>query len=1150
NPNTAANAALATQAAQAAAGTPRFDITAYTFAEGTDPNTPFQTSGRDIVINRIGDTSVAATLTLKLLPGTDPNIPSATAGTDFDNTDITVSFAAGETSKTVQIGIAPDSSQESDEIFNLSLVDSNGVELTTATVTITNDDTNSVPAPSLALTATDAVKAEGNSSNTAFTFTVTRTGDTTVTTTVNWAVTVTGTNPADNTDFGGTLPSGTATFNAGDISKTITVNVAGDTTFEPDEGFTVTLSNASTGATITTATATGTINNDDAPVLVVTNTNDSGPGSLRQAILDANAQPGTTPIEITFNIPGTGVQTINLQSALPAITRPVTINGYSQPGATENTLTEGTNAQLLIEINGASAGNTQGLNLDTGSNGSVIRGLVINGFQRDGIRISNSGNHVIAGNFIGTNAAGDTASANTATGVFVLGAGNNVIGGSNLADRNLISGNSGGGLIIQNGNGNNIRGNLIGTNAAGNAALANGKTGIVTFSDNNIIGGSGANEGNLLSGNIDLGIDIQGNSNTIQGNKVGTNAAGTSALGNRGGGIAVFSDNHNIGGSGVNEGNLISGNAQQGILIQGNSNNIQGNKIGTNAAGDAAIANSGNGILAGSGTGNTIENNLISGSGNSGIQTNAGGFTIRGNQIGTNLAGTGFIANANAGVSLAGSGSIVEDNTIAGNTADGVNVRDGGTGNRISQNRIFENGDLGIDLGNNGVTVNDNGDGDTGANNLQNFPVLNSVTFNSNTNTYTVTGTLNSTPSTQFNLEFFASATADASGNGEGQAFVSAQTVTTDASGNATFSVQVPAAGLVGNKFTATATNVATGDTSEFSQIAPVNLALTATDAVKAEGNSGNTAFTFTVARTGDTIGTTTANWAVTVTGTNPADNTDFGGTLPTGTVTFNAGEISKTITVNVAGDTTVEPDEGFTVTLSNPSTGATITTATATGTIQNDDALPTASISAAPATVAEDGATNLGFVVSLDRPSVFDTVVTYTLSGTATEGTDYAAITTKTITIAAGKTQETITVDPTADTVFENDETVIVTLTGGTSNNQPITIGTAIATGTINNDDVVPQISVTAGSPVVEDNGPGRLVFTLTIDKASAFDTFVTYTLTGTATEGTDYAAIATKRGTIQAGDLTTTVEIDPITDSIFEDDETVILTITDAET
>ncbi|MGJ0605285.1 Calx-beta domain-containing protein [Cylindrospermopsis raciborskii] len=159
-----------------------------------------------------------------------------------------------------------------------------------------------------------------------------------------------------------------------------------------------------------------------------------------------------------------------------------------------------------------------------------------------------------------------------------------------------------------------------------------------------------------------------------------------------------------------------------------------------------------------------------------------------------------------------------------------------------------------------------------------------------------------------------------------------------------------------------------TGTILEDDVVAPT-LAIASTGATQTEGNSGKKAFPFTVTRSGDTTSSSSANWAVTGFGTNQADVTDFGGTLPTGTVNFTAGETNKTIIVDVLGDTTVEPDEGFAVTLSNP-TNATITTATAVGTIINDDRTLTPIIDYAPNVNISTGlvfSTNGGGNLSLD---------------------------------------------------------------------------------------------------------------------------------------------------------------------------------------
>ena len=176
----------------------------------------------------------------------------------------TVSFAAGQTSKVVTVNVAGDAAVEPTEGFTVTLSSpSTGATIATAsaTGTIINDDAGAA----LSISATSASKAEGAAgASTPFTFTVRRTGNTAIAASAKWAVTGSGASPANAADFvGGAFPTGTVSFAAGETSKVITVNVAGDAVVEPTEGFTVTLSSPSTGTTITTASATGSIINDD-----------------------------------------------------------------------------------------------------------------------------------------------------------------------------------------------------------------------------------------------------------------------------------------------------------------------------------------------------------------------------------------------------------------------------------------------------------------------------------------------------------------------------------------------------------------------------------------------------------------------------------------------------------------------------------------------------------------------------------------------------------------------------------------------------------------------------------------------------------------------------------------------------------------------
>ena len=250
---------------------------------------------------------------------------------------------------------------------------------------------------------------------------------------------------------------------------------------------------------------------------------------------------------------------------------------------------------------------------------------------------------------------------------------------------------------------------------------------------------------------------------------------------------------------------------------------VEGNYIGTDATGTATVANwDGIYIIAPNNTigGTTAEaRNVISGNCYGVYITAASGNVIEGNYIGTNATGTAAVANY-YGIYIGGPNNTIGGtaagaaNLIFGNTSFGVGMwESASTGNSIRGNAIYANGWLGIDLGNGGVTLNDLGDADTGPNNLQNFPVLSDVKFGAQT---TVIGTLNSRPNATYTLDFYANAAADPSGYGEGQRYLGSTSVTTDAAGNASFSVTLPSATASGEWISATATD-AGGNTSEFS---------------------------------------------------------------------------------------------------------------------------------------------------------------------------------------------------------------------------------------------------------------------------------------------------------------------------------------------
>lgn len=781
----------------------------------------------------------------------------------------------------------------------------------------------------------------------------------------------------------------------------------------------------------------------------------AGVCTLRAAIEQANADASADAIN--FLIPSSdpncnavsNVCTITPNSALPAVTRPAALDGYTQTLAAENTLAVGDDAQIKIELNGANAGpGADGLHLAGGN--SSVRGLAVYGFQGDGVELSAAGSNTVSGNFIGHTAQGNVAGfGNVGDGVKISGVGSNTVGGATPGARNLIASNAGAGVQISGAGatGNVVAGNYVGTDRTGALDFGNTGDGVNVAGPLNLVGGPtavpGRGAGNVMSGNAQAGVRVSagGDSTLIQGNVVGLNAAGALALGNSGeagvfvtggatnvtvggstpdlrnvisgnagsvntdgvelnsaGGnrvqgnfigtdltgaldrgntgdgvrIASGSVMNTVGGAasapGAAPGNVISGNTSDGVEINTGTaapvnNVVQGNLVGTNAAGTAPLRNDSNGLLlattannlvggpaasarnvitgglgansdgvdlqnadsntiagnyiglkpdgtgsnssaaddfgagqdgvrltsdsdanviggaapasgqapanvisghasngveiaSANSSGNLVQGNLvgtqadgatayangeegvfvnaapsntvggtaagagnvISGNGGDGLRLAANNCTAHGNLVGVTAAGAAPLANAGHGLHVNGSTNAVGGttagaaNTVAHNGGDGVYVASG-TGNQIRRNSIYANAGLGLDLGADGVTPNDADDPDAGANGLQNFPVLTSAT----TGSTVITGTLNSTPSTTFAVEFFSSPSADHSAHGEGQTFLDQISVTTDGGGDAAFTHTVAAAVAPGQVITATATDPA-GNTSEFSK--------------------------------------------------------------------------------------------------------------------------------------------------------------------------------------------------------------------------------------------------------------------------------------------------------------------------------------------
>jgi hypothetical protein len=486
----------------------------------------------------------------------------------------------------------------------------------------------------------------------------------------------------------------------------------------------------------------------------VLNTDDSGAGSLRQAILDANANVGADTILFAI---GTGQQTIQITTALPAITDPVTIDATSQPGHTDTP---------LIVLNGSllpAQSFIDGLVVDTTD--TTIKGLVVNGFSEGaGILIGGFGssgvtNIHLEGNIIGLNAAG-TAAVPNSDGVRISdGATLNVIGGAGVAG-NVISGNSSYGVVIEDAgsSGNKVLGNAVGTSADRTAAIPNGYGVLVGGgATNNEIGSDVAGEGNLISGNTNDGVFIAGAdtaNNTVQGNRIGTNAAGTASLGTftTTAGILIQQGAHNntIGGLTPGSGNQIAGVSGDGILLQDqttDANIIQGNLIGVSADGLSAIRNGDDGIFIINASNTQIggataaAGNVISGNARSGITIfgpNAIHNTITGNYIGTNITGLAAIPNASDGIRIDGANkntiggtAPAFSNLISGNGGNGITLANAGADLNIVQGNLIGTAVGGTTaLGNTGDGISIEGGATTNSIGGGNATVWNTIAFN------------------------------------------------------------------------------------------------------------------------------------------------------------------------------------------------------------------------------------------------------------------------------------------------------------------------------------------------------------------------------------------------------------------------------------
>jgi parallel beta-helix repeat protein len=441
---------------------------------------------------------------------------------------------------------------------------------------------------------------------------------------------------------------------------------------------------------------------------VVTTLSDGGAGSLRQAIQQANVHAGADVI--SFDVAGT----IELSSALPAVTGEVDLDGTTAPGYAGTPV-----VQIAFDHFG-------GLQFVAGSKGSELSSLSLVGATGAGLTVSHVNDVTVTGNYIGVDLDGETGDGNSGNGVLLLATTGDTIGtstGGTFQLSNVISGNGGNGIEVENASGNIIAMNTIGTDATGTVALGNDQAGILITgkSANNLIGGtaSGGNdptnavfvrppEGNLISGNFGDGVLIANGptGNQLSGNFIGTDTTGLLALGNAGDGVAVQAANGNqlIGCTAQDDPfvyyNVISGNAANGLRVT-NSNNttIQANFFGMGSDNNTALGNTLDGVLVNGSSSGTVMGgpiplgNVDACNGKNGIEVagTARFFTTYNTFCGLAAFSTDpDFGNAQDGMLITSTGGniLIRTNVITENGGSGIEVAGAATGVRIAGNLI------------------------------------------------------------------------------------------------------------------------------------------------------------------------------------------------------------------------------------------------------------------------------------------------------------------------------------------------------------------------------------------------------------------------------------------------------------------------------
>jgi hypothetical protein len=1014
----------------------------------TDADKPEGNSGTTIytfTINRSGLDLNRTTTVNYAVTGQGANPASASDFVGGVLPSGTITFTSGQTSQTLQIQVAGDTTVEADESFVVTLSNPSAlavINTATASGIIRNDDSHP---DFLEIVATDADKPEGNSGTTIYTFTINRSGlDLNRTTTVNYAVTGQGANPASASDFvGGVLPSGTITFTSGQTSRTLEIQVAGDTTVEADESFVVTLSNPSALAVINTATASGIIRNDD-----------SHPDFLEIVATDADKPEGNSGTTIyTFTINRSGLDLNRTTTVNYAVTgqgaNPASASDFAGgvlPSGTI-TFTSGQTSQTLqIQVAGDTTVEADESFVVTLSNPSAL--AVINTATASGI-IRNDDSHPDFLEIVATDADKPEGNSGTTTYTFTINR-----SGLDLNRTTTV----------------NYAVTGQGANPASASDFVGGvlPSGTITFT-------SGQTSQTLQ-------IQVAGDTTVEADESFVVTLSNPSALAvintATASGIIRNDDSHP---------DFLEIVATDADKPEGNS----GTTIYTftiNRSGlDLNRTTTVNYAVTGQGANPASASDFVGGVLPSGTITFTSGQTSQTLQI--QVAGdTTVEADESFVVTLSNPSALAVINTA---TASG----------------IIRNDDSHPDFLEIVATDADKPEGNSGTT-IYTFTINRSGLDLDRTTTvnYAVTGQgANPASASDFVGGVLPSGTITFT-SGQTSRTLEIQVAgdtTVEADESFVVTLSNPSALAVIN--TATASGIIRNDDShpDFLEIVATDA-----DKPEGNSGTTTYTFTINRSGL-DLNRTTTVNYAVTGQGANPASASDFvGGVLPSGTITFTSGQTSRTLEIQVAGDTTVEADESFVVTLSNPSALAVINTATASGIIRNDDSHPDfLEIVATDADKPEGNSGTTIYTFTINRSGLDlnrTTTVNYAVTGQGANpasASDFVGgvLPSGTITFTSGQTSRTLEIQVAGDTTVEADESFVVTLSNPSA---LAVINTATASGIIRNDDSHPDfLEIVATDADKPEGNSGTTTYTFTINR-SGLDlnrtTTVNYAVTG----------------------------------------------------